>query len=398
MFMIIPDTKKDEQGKAKRLPAGEAYKPLLYRNPAAYTLELLRVGRHCLNLRSARISAKTKDIFNCVRGYDPHNKDALLGLAESYLQDSFLDVARYDPAWAFKTAKLFAGQCQSRTSGTIIKLFRVPQELADEIGSAGPEENFIPDYWRERVIYGALFLLHGQFLEAQTQFEEAHKLDPVNTMSNGWFILFLYATGQSDLGLQILKSLSEQHVEDPFVQATYVLGLYVARRYLDARNLIYRTLMIDRHCWLMHLAACLICLEVGRQDFALKHYKAMNKSLGYKFGNFLPGLAILCVTLHQERFRPEQLRAFYHSAITERIKKQKRFDWIQEVLTCIAFEEVNQGADFLVKAVADSEPIHHFVDLLPIFDPLKNLPSYQRLQTMTAEIYGKNKINKNLFN
>jgi len=120
---------------------------------------------------------------------------------------------------------------------------------------------------------------HGTSPRRQKEFKAALRHDRQSTISRGWYLYFLLATGEVEEAVRLAAVNAQDNVTDSQAQAMYGMCLLKAKRYEEARAVYTQALTLGRNCSSAHLGMAQLCQETGQQAQAREHVKRFEGSV-----------------------------------------------------------------------------------------------------------------------
>ena len=124
------------------------------------------------------------------------------------------------------------------------------------------------DTWRIHMVQGLLYTCAGNLDAARGEFEIALKLDRQSMISRGWYVHFLYASGQREEELRLSALVADEQTSNPLAQAAHGMYLFKAERFDEAVRAYAQALALDRNCWIAHFGLAQLYASTGRAEQA----------------------------------------------------------------------------------------------------------------------------------
>lgn len=266
--------------------------------------------------------------------------------------------------------------------------------------------------WRAHIVMGVVHCCRRSWLEAEKSFNAALASAPTVARNHAWYSAFLLATGREEKGLRLMKARAEEAPEDAFAQAALGFFLYVARRFGEAEVHLCEAVERFPKNWLLRIAQACVFLASERATEALWSIERAQRLL-YEQSEFseprenvFPGLHNLCrlrggdeadrrfarekvkdamqcdaFAVHELRHASGEVPGDYDGWDAGEFDKHIPF-WtpLQMALGYIGIDEKEKAIASLARGIAAGDPINvGLLRLLPLFDPLRDDPGFQRL-------------------
>lgn len=244
---VIIALPRSPEGKRIKFQAGEAYTPQFSYNPRSPIAQAFAIADHLM--RGGRLEVE-RSLWNLDAIYKiaPDHPGVMLAIAESVgahvLADIYGEAAR--PALV---------------AGALAWIDRLDPAQADA--------------WRIQNVRGLLHFCGGELERAGEAFNSALALDAQATISRGWYIHFLFASGREEEALRFLSLLAEESASNAKIWAVHGLYLNKAKRYEEATRAFAHALSLDRNCWPAYYGLVQIQLATGEHENAEEHLKRL---------------------------------------------------------------------------------------------------------------------------
>ena len=143
------------------------------------------------------------------------------------------------------------------------------------------------DNWRSHMLRGFLHTCGNDLDAARKEFDIALKLDHQSTVSGGWYVHFLFISGEQEEALRLLGLEAAESFDDPAVLAAYGMYLWKANRFEDAERTLRHALGLDRNYWPAHWGLVRLCLSTERPKTAQAHAQFLETLLEREDYEFL---------------------------------------------------------------------------------------------------------------
>ena len=347
--LVIIALREPPRDKTIKLPEGVAYQPLFSYNPRHPHSRKFRLGIHYLAQKSPEAISQ----------------------ALAYLQDVGMTQESHAPARIALVEALCA---------TSLYLGSVPPEellaLARQIANDAMQLN--PNDWHAHASHGAALLCSWSLDQAGIEFDTALRLDKIQTLNYVWYAAYLFTVGKREQALELVKLSAAEQVESPQAHAAYGIYLYALRRFDEAELVLNNALKLDPNYWVARLVLSALYLSLDRPDDALRHYDRVQVLTDADGAWVMPGLAALCASRATKiTKRKRSLMCRWAKELLVNIDAS--VDWFQCALACLGFQETDNVFLALDDAYITRHPLLLWLDVWPIFDPLRQTPEFQAL-------------------
>jgi len=271
-----------------------------------------------------------------------------------------------------------------------------------------------PDSGLGHIVLGVVWLSAWHRKKARREFAAAMKADSENTTASLWYGAYLMTIGRITEALELAKSRA---IDDPGsfeIRLVYALFLYLARDYEYAMNMLHQVDGVELGHPLQLFLGALIDMATGHSDKTM-HLTVRDVSAkledrwvephtslrrrtdierpgiktevrrgiemwnpNYDPSNRFPGLAILSLAqagLTEEA--KEKMAA---------LRKQRPVKSLQLALGYMGVGNQARAVASLRRACMEGDIFVNWLHLLPLFDPLREHPRFQRLvETIACE-------------
>jgi tetratricopeptide (TPR) repeat protein len=375
VFIALPAPPPVQRGKRVKRPTGESYRPFFTYNPNHPVDQDYRRGLYHLAQCTPSDDALALDYFGfALRGQPDH------AASHACKAELFLRRAIYNPTNAPTTRNL---------------------ELSRHSAQEALRCN--PDLWKAHAIQGALHGCRWEWQKARECFDRALEKDTFLTQRGSWhYPAFLVALGQLDEALLLVQERASENPDDLSSQLTYGLFLYAARRFEDAAYALAKVQIMNPRHWLGRAISALLSLT--QREPALAHIILVHQLVGEEL---LPGLLLFCyATDLRLRESPEQwglsrrlaadgLFSAIYAALDEiadtlpsppeqfakltKYATQQYISPVQLALADMALGRTVAASKQLERASEEHSPLVAWLDVWPIFDPLKEEQEFRAL-------------------
>lgn len=288
--------------------------------------------------------------------------------------------------------------------------------LASAEASALAALRLQPQLWRAHVVLGAVHCCRREWEEAGKSFDAALAIAPHRTRDHSWYGGFLLATGREKEALQLARSRAEEKPEDLSAQMALGVFLYVARRFEEAEEFLGEVTLLFPKSWLSRIVqACVYLADDRALEATLSiedAYTILSEQSEYSepFDNIFPGLFNLCrlragsaAGEYVPRVSMRTVESACGSdswAVYQKGEERAAVDadgdrWVPEpghsdkhipywtplqlALGCMGLGQTESAIQMLTRAVGEGDPLTMWLQLLPLFDPLRGDPAFQAL-------------------
>jgi tetratricopeptide (TPR) repeat protein len=233
-----------------------------------------------------------------------------------------------------------------------------------------------PAYWHAHYMLGAVESWRRDWNAAKKSFAKAFELDPVKAANCVYYPAFLLAVGEVERALAMVRTTARMCPGDVLAQFAAALFLHVTHNFGEAQEYINGPLFAPIHQdnWLALSISVMNMLALGdltkvdrllsrpEQQDMWHSYSMRDNSLGLialvraEQGNRAEAQAILVSLLEDPDNRPEQI-AMAHMAVGQ----------IEEAIAVLRAN------------LDDGNPMWMWLNLWPVFDPLKGHPAFKDL-------------------
>jgi hypothetical protein len=260
-------------------------------------------------------------------------------------------------------------------------------------GSVLAEAHVIaPHHWRTELMKASYFFFRHDKEFADSCFQNALSLNPVEVQNYGWYHAFLFATGQIERGLELAAAKFQNNTTEPLANAVYGLWLYGLG---DAKSGYYfsKSFMFEESCVLGHIGSILNFITDRAGWLPLKSLRSLQNADDNYYKWIFQGLVAgvcRCVTdkelrsflrrymTHVKAVRAAD-KASYTSVAELKIHAVYPFRYFQEAIEKIVNKRYAAAIDALYAAWKDEDPLIMWLHMMPVFRPLH---SYERFQSL----------------
>ena len=243
-----------------KLPPGTAYRPQFRYNPRHKIAQDFALANHLAVGTPSGIQEGLRR-YGAILELEPGHPDAVLGSIEAL----GLQLMQ-----GFYTDELMREALISASFDTIARL---------DPATAGD--------WRSHMLRGFLHTCGNDLGAARKEFDIALKLDHQSTVRGGWYIHFLFISGEQEEALRLLGLEAAESFDDPAVLTAYGMYLWKANRFEDAERTLRHALGLDRNYWPAHWGLVRLCLSTERPKTAQAHAQLLETLLEREDYEFL---------------------------------------------------------------------------------------------------------------
>jgi tetratricopeptide (TPR) repeat protein len=359
VIISLPEPSKD---KTLKRPKGEAYKPSFKYNPKHRISKFYDLGKVLLNrpMPSFR-NTYASDCFTAVLHLQPDHCDALIGFAESTCLETF-----------------FYGLARMR--------------IGDAFDAASKAFALHPENWHAAGALGMAYSFLNEMELAEEHFRKAYSLDENQTLRYGWFHYFLFLEGHTEEALQLASLRVSDDPGD--ISAVVIRTIYSYLLQSEEEQIpshLEQAHKTDCGWWGTLLLDLLMDLHpsssrndgsplaYGGREYGTKHLEndlqRLLAAVGHLFGYYdFPSLTSACAAHSPDR--NEFLRRYWmrRSALVD-FAMLPRSHYLHWLLTKNYSD--TDPFDALERAWRDLDPIVNFIDMIPLFAPLRNDPRFR---------------------
>ena len=103
------------------------------------------------------------------------------------------------------------------------------------------------------MVRGLLHTCANNLDAARKEFDIALTLDRQSTVSRGWYVHFLFVTGEQEEALRLLQLKAAENAGDPKTSLpSYGIHLWKANRFEEAERTLRHAIGLDRNYWPAH--------------------------------------------------------------------------------------------------------------------------------------------------
>lgn len=248
-----------------------------------------------------------------------------------------------------------------------------------------------PRCWFLCIFVGVDQLMKGYWKQAGEHFAEAMSIDPKRTLTSSWYATYLVAIGRSDDGLNIASAAARAAPANSGTALVHAFLLYLTRDYVLAEQVLNAVYAFDERETIRTLIGQLINLEVGKNKLVIFHFRKIGELMSPKFPE-VSFVDSLDVTLCREYCGLPILafvRLFGADVVKGQIvsmgRKWKYIQHAQRALMHMSLGRETRAVNHLEQAVRSDDVAIYWLHLLPIFDPLRKQPRFQKLLKQLAE-------------
>ena len=247
-----------------------------------------------------------------------------------------------------------------------------------------------PNLGLAHTVVGSSYLFRFQKQLAKASFEKALKLAPTSTKASLWYAVYLVCEGNLEDGIQIAQSQVNEHPESLAVGFVHAFLLYLRRDFTAAHERL-NELSPDRATEKIHRCLLeLIFLATGDSRNVAVNYvahcpiseeelKRTGPPKAIDFSEMKPLLGLYALSLAGVG------RLDGAERITSIIRFQHPVKRLQLAIAYMAIGEKGRAVAALHLAVwKDRNPFMNVAHLLPLFDPLRDHPSFHRIASTIA--------------
>lgn len=308
---------------------------------AAYTVYLK--GRYLWNRRTERSIRQAIDCFEDAIDRDPDFALAHVGLADAYCV--LPDYSAYPPRDAFRKARDAA---------------RKAREL----------DPFLAEAHASRA---NIRLLHEwDWAGAEADFRHAIQLNSGYAVAQHWYAHCLLYTGRIDEAIEWLEQALSLDPLSMVIHSTHALALYAARRFDEAEAALSQAIELDPNFGLTHLYLGLVHLARGERAEALERAEIAARQLGSSGGL----VEALRATIAAHQADAERARAAVDALVERAHSGQASPTAIAAAYGALG--ELDAAFTWIERAYDGRDSLLRFLKALPVFDPLRDDPRYDR--------------------
>lgn len=224
-----------------KLPRGEAYTPVFSYNPRNAVAQHYRFGLFSLKKAAPANIADAILLFAEVLQKQPNHVQANISMAEAFC---LLAVFEFPSV---------LHMCQRNALLPPVRYAEIAVEQR-------------PDDWYPHAALAAILMMAGFLDEARHHFQEALRLDCAHAQEYAWYHAFLFAIGDIDQGLDLVKACIEEDSLNAGPMALYSLWLYAARQFEASRDTLERVYDLEPNSWLADTVSLLLDMATGQDN------------------------------------------------------------------------------------------------------------------------------------
>ena len=295
------------------------------------------------NKRTADGLDKAVECFNEALGRDPGFAQAYAGLADCYL---------LMPLYA----NLPSTEAFPRATVAALRALDLDPTLAEAHTS----------------LAYARFFYDRDWAAAERSFRRAIALNPTYPTAHHWFAYYLTALGRHDEAVERGRRALALDPLSLVINSDLGFVLYFARRYDEAVAQLKKTLELDPGFAYGHFALGHALLQLGRAEAAVAELtRAVDLSGGGTAMLAAQGMALAAAG------RPDETRAIV-AALEERARTG-HVEAAHFAFLAIALGERERALDLLARACDERSRFVVFLNVWPIYDPLRGEPGWRDL-------------------
>ncbi|MGA7077469.1 MAG: hypothetical protein WBQ43_05035 [Terriglobales bacterium] len=356
-------------------PPGPAYKPEFFFNIEAEAVRAYERALAYQKRLSSWALSEAEYLLDIAIRLAPEYAPAHAALAETFLLRLILDnIIRREPGAHGWTA-------QARES-------------------AAAAVRLDPESCLGHIVLAIVWLSNRRWNAAELEFSAAMEADPQNTKASLWYGTFLMTVGRIDEGLQLAKSKASDNPGSFQIRLVYALFLYVTRSYEEAMNVLYQVDGVELGYPLQLFLGALIDMAAGRSGKTMprrlrdlstqmeERWAAPVTSLRFRTDIDVPDAWIDDPSIYDtgDRFPGLVILSLAQAGLAEEVKekmatlrKQKSVKALQLALGYMAAGNEGRALASLRRACREGDIFMNWLDLLPLFDPLRKHPRFQGL-------------------
>jgi hypothetical protein len=253
--------------------------------------------------------------------------------------------------------------------------------------------------WRAHVVMGAVWSCRFRWEDAAKSFELALDCSRVQTQAHPWYAGFLMARGETALALQLVRAKASEPSESTWPQLTYIVFLYAARQFDEARRVMLATTPEHHNRRFFDVMHYFILIARGFPSNAERiHLGAWTELRFEGYDLPYPVMKLVCMTHELDPDYPEynlvkggieDLTRFKltewsasegtrpQSSLWER--EEIRIAPFQKAIAYLAIDDFPKTIQNLKCDLIEGHPLLCWLHLWPYFDPLRSLPEFQAL-------------------
>ncbi|NIM10464.1 MAG: protein kinase [Candidatus Aminicenantes bacterium] len=318
-------------------------------NIEAYTLYL--EGRHCWRRRLPQDLEKGIDLFHQAIKKAPNYALAWVGLADSYHLQATYSVK--SPVEAFPEAE---------------KAAQKALEIDNQLGEAHSSLAAI------KLVY------YWDWQAAEEEFKLAVKFNPNFHTAREWYAIYLAVTNRIDKSIAEMKRAVELKPLSTSPRIGLARHLYFARKYDEAITHFQLALKSDPNSFLAHGLLGQTYIANSMYPKAIDHFKKAMELAGNSPG-MLCGLGYAYAVSGKQKEARE---------ILNRLKERSNQKYIPPIYIAgiyIGLRENDRAFKWLEEAYIDRSEWMIYLNIEPIFDPIRNDPRFSELVKRVGLIY-----------
>ncbi len=253
-------SKRKKNFKLVKRPPGEAYKPEFTYNPRHKVAQDFALANH-LSIGTPSQIEQSIWRYDAILKLEPDNPEAVLGMVEAL------------------ACQLMQGIYPDESTRAAL--------IASSLELIARLEPASADNWRSHILRGVLHMCSNNLDAARKEFDIALKLDHQGTVNRGWYLHFLFVSGQQEEALRLLGLEAAESFDDPAVLAAYGMFLWKANRFEEAEGALRHALGLDRNYWPAHWGLVRLCLSTERPKAAHAHAQFLETLLQREDYEFL---------------------------------------------------------------------------------------------------------------
>jgi tetratricopeptide (TPR) repeat protein len=243
-----------------KMPPGTAYRPQFRYNPRHKVAQDFALADHLAIGTPSQIEQSIWR-YDAILKLEPDNPEAVLGMIEAL------------------GSQLMHGIYTDESTRTAL--------IASSLALIARLEPASADNWRSHILRGLLHTCGNNLDAARKEFDIALKIDHQGTVNRGWYLHFLFISGEQEEALRLLALEAAESFDDPAVLAGYGMFLWKANRFEEAERTLRHALGLDRNYWPAHWGIVLLCLSTGRPETARAHAQSLELLLEREDYEFL---------------------------------------------------------------------------------------------------------------